>query len=191
MKLRKPLLTVFAVLCVGFGTLFAQNDRSPISIEQVNNPGIEHNEAVKNFMFDFLLTVDFSEFVSGPLVQGNRATIKQYGNNNNAVLNQSGSANIGYIQMGSSQNYVSGNRARVNQDGTGLISLINMQGNDNYLGFEQMGSNKGALFWFQGDNMKFDAQQVGSGIQLRPKNSTMTPIGISSNQSTVPVIISN
>jgi len=142
-------------------------------------------------MFDFLLTVDFSEYVNGPLVQGNQATIKQYGYNNEAVLNQSGNANIGYIQMGSTENYVSGNMARVNQDGSGLISLINMQGNDNYLSFEQTGSNKGALFWFEGDNMKFDAQQVGSGLQLWPKNSTMTPIEISSNQSTVPVIISN
>jgi len=191
MKLRKLLLSVLVLLFLGFGTAFGQNDRSPISIEQVNNPGIEHNEAVKDFMFDFLLTVDFSKYVSGPLVQGNRATIKQYGNDNKAMLNQIGTGNIGYIQMGSSENYVSGNMAQVNQDGSGLISLINMQGNDNYLSFDQAGSNKGALFWFRGDNMKFDAQQVGSGLQLRPKNSTMTPIGISSNQSTVPVIISN
>jgi hypothetical protein len=191
MKIRKLVLTVFGLLVFSFGTVLAQNDRSPVSIEQVQSPGIEHNEAVKNFTLDFLLTVDFSRLVEGPLLQGNMGTINQYGDNNTAILNQIGTGNTGYIQMGSPQNLVTGNEALINQDGTGLISLVGMMGNDNYLKFDQTGNNKGALFYFRGDNMQFEAQQIGAGLQLWPKNSTMSPIGITSNQQTVPVIISN
>ena len=191
MKIRKLVLTLTGVFIIGFGTVLAQNERSPVSIEQVHSPGIEHNEAVKNFALDFLLTVDFSSFVDGPLSQGNMGTIKQYGDNNTAILNQIGTGNTGYIQMGTPNNFVSGNNAIINQDGTGLNSLVGMMGNDNYLSFDQKGNNKGALFYFQGDNMQFGAQQIGAGLELWPRNSTMTPIGITSNQRTVPVIISN
>lgn len=191
MKIRELVFTVAVLVTFGSGTLLAQNDRSPVSIEQIHSPGIEHNEAVKNFALDFLLTVDFSRFVDGPLVQGNIGTIKQYGDNNTAILNQMGAGNTGYIQMGSPDNFVSGNNAIINQEGTGLISLVGMMGNDNYLKFDQTGNNKGALFYFQGDNMQFEAQQIGAGLELWPRNSTMSPIGISSTQSTVPVIISN
>lgn len=185
------ILTVVGLFLFGLGAVLAQNERSPISIEQVHSPGIEHNDAVKNFALDFLLTVDFSSFVDGPLSQGNISTIKQYGYHNTAILDQSGTGNTGYIQMGTSRNFVTGNEAIVNQDGIGLISLIGMMGNNNYLEFDQMGNNKGALFYFQGDYLQFEAQQIGAGLQLWPKNTMMSPIEITSNQRTVPVIISN
>jgi hypothetical protein len=191
MKIKKMILTVVGLFLFGLGAVLAQNERSPISIEQVHSPGIEHNDAVKNFALDFLLTVDFSSFVDGPLSQGNISTIKQYGYHNTAILDQSGTGNTGYIQMGTSRNFVTGNEAIVNQDGIGLISLIGMMGNNNYLEFDQMGNNKGALFYFQGDYLQFEAQQIGAGLQLWPKNTMMSPIEITSNQRTVPVIISN
>ena len=194
MKLRKLLLTVFAVLFIGWGSALGQEDesKSPVSIEQINSPGIEHNEAVKSFGLDYLMSVDFSSLVQDPARDGNVATISQYGDNNEAVLKQVGSGNTGYIQMGTSDNFVSGNKAFVSQKGNGLISLVNMQGNSNYLDFLQTGNNKGALLYFKGDDMHYNANQTGMGLQLTPTsfNSTGPQINITTTKQTLPVIIS-
>jgi len=192
MKLRKLWLSVFVVLFVGFGTALGQeknedsNAKGPFSIEDLNNPGIEHNSALSEFGLQYFLSFGFDLPENNVGSGGNVAIIEQVGVENRAKLNQSGSNIYGKIRQDGNLN-----KAFVDQKGNQLISIVNMRGNNNYLDFFQNTNNKGAFFQFQGNNMQFDAQQVGSGLQLTPRNSTMTPIRISSNQSTVPVIISN
>lgn len=192
MKLRKLLLTVFAVLFIGFGTAFGQDknedssEKGPFSVEDLNNPGIEHNSAFSEFGLQYFLSFGFNLPENNAGSAGNIAIIEQVGVENRAELEQTGSNIFGKIRQHGNLN-----KAFVKQKGNQLISIVNMQGNNNYLDFLQDTNNKGAFFQFSGNNMQFDAQQKGSGLQLTPKNSTMTPIRISSNQSTVPVIISN
>lgn len=192
MKFRKLLLSVFAVLFIGFGTAFGQDKnedsdkKGPFSVEDLNNPGIEHNNAFSEFGLQYFLSFGFNLPENNVGSSGNVAIIEQVGVENRAELEQTGSNIFGKIRQDGNFN-----KAFVKQKGNRLISIVNMQGNNNYLDFLQDTNNKGAFFQFSGNNMQFDAQQVGSGLQLTPRNSTMTPIRITSNKSTVPVFISN
>lgn len=197
MKLRKLLLTVFAVLFIGWGSALSQDDNgekesgesnanNPFSIENLNNPGIEHGTALKEFGLRYLLQQNGESSPEDPGSGNNVALIKQVGNNNVAELNQDGNNNYGYIQQDGDFN-----KAFVDQKGNRLISVVNMQGSNNYLDFLQDTNNRGAYFQFDGSNMRFNAQQDGAGFRMWQENSTMPAIKIETTRKTLPVIISN
>lgn len=194
MNLHKWLLTVLITLVLGMGSSFAQNGSDLVDIQQVNNPGINHSEAVKSHGLDYLLTVisdDLLNNISAMSVDGNTASINQFGSNNSATIDQSGNRNISFIQMGTSDNPVSQNTAIVDQDGQQLISIVNIQGDNNYLDFEQSGQDRGVFFNFQGSNLQFNATQQGASFQLTPRSLSMPVIDITTTRQALPIIISN
>lgn len=167
---------------------------SPVSIEQVDRSNINHNEAVKKFGLDYIFKQSFSTsdiFSNMSGFDGNRAGVAQYGNSNNALIEQNGTENVGLIQMGSPSNPVQNNVAEVYQTGNQLLSLINMQGNNNYLLFNQTGNRQGALFNFEGNNLQYKANQSNAGFELTPQGGSGPALQIESTRSIVPVIISN
>jgi len=165
---------------------------SPVSIEQINNPGIEnHNSAVQQFGLDFFLTLTPLDPLGSQAGQGNTGSISIFGSNNTADLSQSGSSNSGVIQIGAPDNFVLGNNIFVNQDGQQLRSITDIQGNQNEFNFLQQGTNVGAAIFFRGDNLQFDARQFGSDFQLTPSGSSLPAVNISTTRQTLPVIISN
>lgn len=187
MKLLKLLVPVFVLLFAGFETAIAQEvEGKPFGTEDINNPGIEYNEAQESFgIMQFLISsIQRPNEVSAST--NNVATIKQVGNNNTARLDQEGNNIYGaIIQRGT------GNDADVWQKGTNLQSVINMQGNNNYLNFDQIANNRNAWLKFEGDMMEYDATQSNTGFTLTPKSSTRPVLEISSNTQTIPLIISN
>ncbi|MDZ7691757.1 MAG: curlin repeat-containing protein [Balneolaceae bacterium] len=206
MMIRKLISTVLIIFLIGSGTVTAQDmegsvtggsaesGRSPVSIEQVDRSNIEHTEAVKKFGLDYVFQQNSAAgkiFNSMHLFDGNYAGITVYGDQNSASIEQSGTNNAGFIQMGSPTNLVNNNEAKVYQTGHQLISHINMQGNNNYLLFEQSGTQRGALFNFEGNNLQYSAEQSGSGFQLTPQGGSSPALEIESTRRIVPVIISN
>ncbi|WP_445664152.1 curlin repeat-containing protein [Fodinibius sp. AD559] len=195
MKLRKLLITVFVVLFVGFGSAFAQEENidGPFSenkVEEINNPGIEYNEAQKEFGIRHFLTSSI-EREDTPGDGGNVAIIEQVGDNNVANLTQTGENIYGaIIQHGSNH------KAFLNQDGNNLRSVINMQGSSHYLDFDQKVNNRDTFFDFKGSGLEYTATQIPMGgnetqFTLTPKNAGSPAIQITTDKMRVPVIISN
>jgi hypothetical protein len=177
---------VFAVLFVGFGTAIAQEVEGPIDTEDINNPGIDYNEAQKDFGIMQFLTSSVQKPSEVSESTNNVAIIEQVGSNNTASLDQDGNNIYGaIIQDGT------GNVADVWQKGSNLQSIVNMQGNNNFLNFDQIADNRNARLMFEGDMMKYDATQTNSGFRLTPKNSGSPVLEVTSNTQTVPLIISN
>ncbi len=185
MKIYKLLLILIAFCLLGPSSVFAQD--SEAFVNQVENPGIEHNSAVKEFSFKYAFgllnilnesDIDFST--------NNRAVINQQGNSNEAILEQYGSGNTSLINMIGNNNY-----AKSTQQGNSLLSVINMEGNNNALEFMQQGQNRGALFLFQGNDIKYNASQSGNTFSLTPQNSTTPAFNIRSTRQNLPVIIRN
>lgn len=152
-------------------------------IEQIHNPGISHNQAVKEFGAKYatgLLNHDFN----------NLASIYQMENYNEAILNQVGTGNVGIMNMIGSNNF-----SDVNQEGTDLFANINMMGNDNWFDFDQKGHSAGAMFNFIGNNIQYEATQEPSltpgnhDFSLTPRNSSRPVIDITTNRNVLPVII--
>ncbi|MDZ7659865.1 hypothetical protein [Fodinibius sp.] len=141
MKLRKLWLSVFVVLFIGCGTVVAQEVEGPFDTEDINNPGIEYNEAQKSFgIMQFLTSsVDSPSDISENT--NNVAIIEQVGSNNKAYLDQQGSNIYGAILQDGT-----GNVADVWQQGSNLESVINMQGNNNFLKFDQIANGSQCLF---------------------------------------------
>ncbi len=186
MKLHKLWFLVFVLLFLAFGTVVAQEIEGPIDTDDINNPGIDYNEAQKSFgIMQFLTsTVESPSDVSENT--NNVAIIEQVGSNNKAYLDQKGSNIYGaIIQRGS------GNTADLWQQGSNLQSVINMQGNNNFLKFDQTASNRNAWLKIDGNMMEYDAKQTNTGFTLTPKSSTQPVLEISSNTQTIPLIISN
>ncbi len=185
MKCYKLLLIPIA-FCL-FIPVSMQAQDSEAFVNQVENPGIEHNNAVKEFSFKYAFgllnilnesAVDFNT--------NNRAVINQQGNSNEAILEQFGSGNTGIINMIGNHNY-----AKSTQQGSSLLSIINIEGNNNALEFMQQGNNRGALFLFEGNNIKYNARQSGNAFSLTPQNSTTPAFNIQSTRRNLPVIIRN
>lgn len=185
MKVYKLLLILIAFCLLGAGSVFAQ-DREAF-VNQVENPGIEHNNAVKEFSlkyaFGLLNVLNESEI---DFNTNNRAIINQEGSGNEAILEQYGSDNTGLINMIGNNNY-----AKSTQQGSSLLSIINMEGSNNALEFTQRGQNRGALFLFEGNDIKYNASQSGNTFNLTPQNSTTPAFNIRSTRSNLPVIIRN
>lgn len=210
MMIRKYeyICTILVIALLNLGTATAQEVEnsaassspseqavnSPVSIEQVDLSNIDHNDAVKKIGLDYLFKQSFGTsdiFSSMSNFDGNRAGVAQYGNSNNALIEQDGTGNVGLIQIGSPSNRVQNNVAEVYQTGNQLLSLINMQGNNNYLLFNQSGNSRGALFNFEGNNLQYTAEQSNAGFNLRPKGGSSPALKIESTRRIVPVIISN
>lgn len=164
MKLQKTLILVFIFCLAGFFGAEAQDnkERSPVSIEQVESPGIEHNEALKSFglFHNFAISGSTGALFDGISAEGNYGSITQYGNNNISSLTQNGNNNIGNILIGSPGNHVSGNITDVTQEGNSLISIVNVQGNSNNLNFTQDGNSMGASINMLGNGADIEATQV-------------------------------
>ncbi len=193
MKLRKLLITVFAILFMGFGTAFGQEDEregqainKPFAIEDLSNPGIEHNNAFTEFGLQYFLSFGFNIPENNVGSGGNVAIIEQVGVENRAELTQNGSNLFGKIYQEGNLN-----TALVEQKGNQLISIVSMQGNNNYLDFMQDADNKGAYFQFHGNNMQFNAKQTGSNFSLSHRNSSIPAINIETTRQSLPIIISN
>lgn len=187
MKLRKLWLSVFAVLFVGWGTALAQEVESPIDTDNINNPGIEYNEAQEEFGIMYFLTSSTQRPSELSESTNNVAIIEQVGSDNKAYLDQDGSNIYGaIIQNGT------GNVADVWQKGSNLQSIVNMDGNNNYLKFDQIANNRNTRLKFEGDMMKYDATQTNSGgFRLTPKGNGSPVLEVTSNTQTIPLIISN
>ena len=199
MKKINLVISVCTICLVIAHSANAQNKRSPVSIEQVANPGIEnHTSAFQEFGIDYFFnnfalhgnTDWIFDFIS---LQGNSATIRQYGINNEAYLKQqNGTNNIGYIKMGAPNNSVRDNIVDVLQDGSELISLINVQGNRNTLSFNQSGQSIGAYIEFEGNGIDITANQrlTPSGSNFSFKTQQMRDaIQVESTMPVVPLII--
>jgi hypothetical protein len=192
-------LSLFLVL-----SLNAQDNQSPVSIEQVANPGVQqHTEAFQEFGIDYSFTFPFiseSDF-DASFSNGNTGIIKQYGNQNVATLTQMGNSNYGKIIMGSPFNNVTGNEATVTQDGNNLISLVNIQGDNNVLNFTQDGDRMGALINFLGDSKNITLTQdrnnslLGKtyfgGSSFSIQTGSMPAIKVESTKRVQPIIIRN
>lgn len=185
MKVCKLILILITFCLLGTGSIFAQD--SEAFVNQVENPGIEHNSAVKEFSlkyaFGLLNALNESDIDFNP---NNRAIINQEGSGNEAILEQYGSGNTNLINMIGNNNY-----AKSTQQGSSLLSVINMEGNNNALEFTQQGQNRGALFLFEGNDIKYNASQSGNSFSLMPQNSTTPAFNIRSNRRNLPVIIRN
>lgn len=184
MKNYKLLLMLTAALyMLGTGTGTAQD--SEAFINQVENPGIDHNSAVREFGLKYASgLLDLLNETALDYTANNRAVIHQRGNSNEALLHQYGSDNTGIINMTGERNY-----AKSTQQGNSLLSIINMEGNRNALDFMQQGENRGAFFLFQGNDMQYDATQIGNIFNLIPQNSTTPAFNIQSTRRNLPVII--
>lgn len=186
MKLRKLWLSVFVLLFIGLGTVLAQEVEGPINTDDINNPGIEYNEAQQNFGIMHFLTSSVEGPSNTPGDVNNEAIIEQVGSNNEAYIDQEGTNIYGaIIQHGS------GNIGDLWQKGSNLQSVINMEGNNNYLKFDQTASNRNAYFKLEGNSLKFDATQTNTGFTLSPNQSSMPYLDISTTRQTLPIIISN
>jgi len=195
MKLQKTL--IFAIVCclAVFSQTQAQDkkERSPVSIDQVENPGIEHNEALKSFglFHNFAVAGPTDGLFDGISSEGNYASITQYGSNNVSSLTQTGNSNIGNILIGSPGNRVSGNITNVTQEGDRLISVVNVQGNSNILNFTQDGNSMGASINMLGDGANIKAEQVPtmSGSEFLFQKGSMPVFKVKSNTRNQRLII--
>ena len=195
MKLKKTLI-ITIVFCLA-GILGAQaqdnKERSPVSIEQVENPGIEHNEALKSFglFHNFALSGSTGALFGGVSAEGNYASIMQYGSNNVSSLTQNGNNNIGNLLIGSPGNHVSGNITDVTQEGNRLISVVNVQGNSNILNFTQDGNSIGASINMLGNGANIRAEQVptASGSEFFFQKGSMPVFKVESSSRNQQLII--
>ena len=152
-------------------------------VEQIHNPGISHNQAVKEFGAKYATGLFNKDF-------NNLAFIYQMENYNEAVLNQVGTGNMGIVNMIGSNNY-----SDLSQEGTDLFANINMLGNDNWFDFDQKGHSMGAMFNFIGNNIQYEATQQPSltpgehDFSLTPRSSSRPVIDITTNRKVLPVII--
>jgi hypothetical protein len=186
MKLPKLWLSVFGLFFIGLGTAVAQEVEGPVDTDDINNPGIEYNEAQKSFGIMNFLTSSVQRPSDVSESTNNVAIIEQVGGNNTARLDQDGSNIYGVIIQDGT-----GNTADVWQKGSNLESIINMQGNNNFLKFDQTASNRNTWLKFEGNMMEYDATQTNTGFTLTPKSSTKPVLEISRNTQTIPLIISN
>lgn len=184
MKIYKLLILI--IFCL-FGPVSMLAQDSEAFVNQVENPGIEHNSAVKEFSFKYAFgLLDVLNESDLDFSTNNRAIINQEGIGNEAILDQYGSGNTGIINMLGNNNY-----AKSTQQGSSLLSIINMEGNNNALEFMQQGQNRGALFLFQGNDIKYNASQSGNTFSLTPQNSTTPAFNIRSTRRNLPIIIRN
>ena len=152
-------------------------------VEQIHNPGISHNEAVKEFGAKYATGLFNKDF-------NNLAFIYQMESHNEAVLNQVGTGNMGIMNMIGNNNY-----SDLSQEGTNLFANINMLGNDNWFDFDQRGHSAGAMFNFIGNNIQYEATQQPSlnpgsyDFTLTPRNSSRPVIDITTNRKVLPVIL--
>ncbi len=186
MKIYKLLLVLIAFCLLGTGSIFAQD--SEAFVNQVENPGIDHNSAVKEFSIKYALggLMDMLNESDIDFNTNNRAVVNQHGNSNEAILEQYGNANTGIINMKGDNNY-----AKSTQQGNSLLSVINMTGDNNAFEFTQQGENRGAIFLFEGNDIEYSAEQFGNRFSLTPQNSTTPAFDIQSNRRNLPVIIRN
>ena len=188
------ILTAIALSLTAMSPAEAQDktrDESPVSIRQIHNPGIDYNRAILNFGLDYMLTLRPKDIPKSTGQTGNTASITMTGSNNLAGINQAGTGNRAFIQIGASDSPVIGNNTSVQQSGNQLFSITNVQGNRNDFSFEQQGQNVGSAILLRGDYMQFQAAQNGSNFMLKPIGSTIPLINISTTRQVLPLIISN
>ncbi|WP_185958304.1 hypothetical protein [Fodinibius sediminis] len=183
MKNYKLLLMLAALCLLGTDTGTAQ--KSEAFINQIENPGIDHNSAVREFSLKYASgLLDMLNETGLDYTANNQAVIHQRGNSNQAILHQYGSDNTSIINMTGDRNF-----AKSTQQGNALLSIINMEGNRNALDFMQQGENRGAFFLFQGNDIQYDATQTDNIFNLTPQNSTTPAFNIQSTRRNLPVII--
>ena len=186
MKLLKVLYTAMIVLFIGLGSAFGQEVEGPIDTDDINNPGIDYNEAQESFGIMQFLTSSLQNPNDVSESTNNVAIIEQVGSNNKAYLDQEGSNIYGaIIQRGS------GNTADLWQKGSNLQSVINIHGNNNFLKFDQTADYRNAWLKLDGNMMEYNANQTNAGFTLTPKSSGSPVLEITSNTQTIPLIISN
>lgn len=179
MKWLKSLLGTVLVSLLCVWSVQAQE----AFIEQIQNPGIDHNQAVKEFGAKFATGLFNNDL-------NNLAVIYQMENYNEAILNQVGTSNVGIMNMIGNNNF-----SDVNQEGSQLFANVNMIGNNNWFDFDQSGHSVGALFNFIGNNMEYEAEQRPSfapgkhDFSLTPRNGSHPVIDITTTRPVLPVII--
>lgn len=188
----KKLLLFFAIIGLSVSGVQAQVN---INIEQVpSNENSALNSATESFNNGTLFTSEDllgvfanGEFISGIqrlIIDANQvAKIKTVGSGNSATLTQSGTSNIGIINIDGN-----GNSASLNQAGSGLLSAIKIEGSFNSLDVEQQGNALQNLILLGGNNLNFDVQQDASGVKLTQTGSGI-PLQIKSTGRTIPLII--
>lgn len=191
--MKSLLIATIIIFLASSGLLAQQKNKSgsPVHIEQINNPGINHNGAVQQFGLDFFRTLTPLDDLGTQAGTGNSGSIRIFGSSNTAQLTQSGSGNIGFIEIGSPVNFGVGNRATVQQEGEQLLSITSIRGSRNEFNFQQQGSQVGAAVFFRGNNLQFDARQINTDFQLIPSGSSLPALNISTTRQTLPIIISN
>ncbi|MDZ7771215.1 MAG: hypothetical protein U5K31_00465 [Balneolaceae bacterium] len=194
MKYATHFTFILAMLLAGSIGVHAQDGEA--FIEQTDNPGITHNEAVTEFTGQYIsggaglagngIPIPLSAFNEAILTQtGNFNTghIEQFGYGNKAILTQKGNRSTGIIRL-----YGLQNEARIIQHSNSWLKAT-LGGATNKLDFEQP-SNSSVLFQITGINNRFDAVQHGNSVSLYEDGAGGSPyMTISKTSGTIPVIV--
>jgi hypothetical protein len=152
---------------------------------------IEHNQAVKRFSRDFVLTTESSRAPIGMQAMlrsiNNVAGIRIRGEENITVLQQEGAGLIGFMNVRGD-----GNDILVQQEGYDLLSLVNIRGNANRLTVSQQGLGLQHYLQISGSGLQFDARQTQRGFVLEQHGYGSIPMTIEQTGGMVPLqIITN
>jgi hypothetical protein len=166
-------------------SVIAQDSNKEVYPEQVS---IEHNEAVKKFSKDYVLTrpgfLSVGETSPSALGLSNLAEINVLGSENIITLKQLGTGLVGYMDIKGDLN-----EASIFQKGTNLESILQIQGNANQFDLLQEGVDLANNFEIIGSGMSFDAVQTNTGFELNQTGVGAIPLSIEQIGGVVPIRI--
>lgn len=154
------LLVLLSVSVVTAQTAELNNEVYP---KQAN---AEHNEAVVSFSQDFvsMFEADIERFfeLDKTTLDGNNATINQFGTGNNSIIDQFGFGNLALINILGNNNNTS-----LTQDGNHNRTIMNIEGDQNHIDYLQQGENNRIGLNFVGSGLHQSYEQVGNDQNIQ------------------------
>ncbi len=180
----KTLAIIILAVLLGTMGVHAQNVDREVFPEQVS---IEHNQAVRSFSSDFVITLPaFSpEIRELPTVDRQTAMLTQMGDMNNTALSQRGAQN--YAEL-----VTIGDRNKVgwSQVGTGNWVKLDLTGDDNNIDGTQFGSDNRLNLIHTGNGINQSYEQIGNSHFLEVSGVGI-PMSVTQRGNGAALIIEN
>ncbi len=180
----KTLIAIIVFVLTGAVGAYAQNVDREVFPEQVS---IEHNQAVKSFSRDFVITLPIftPEIRDLPDVDRQTAMITQTGADNTVTLEQTGALNFANIAT-------IGNNNTVDWSQIGMRNWVKVEliGDDNTIDGDQFGRGNQLNLNYTGDGLNQSFLQVGNSHYLE-FNGVGIPMSVTQRGNGAAIIIEN
>jgi len=180
----KTLIAIISFVLVGSIGAYSQNADREVFPEQVS---IEHNQAVRSFSSDFVITLPALTPVIRdlPAVDRQTARITQTGDMNTVTLTQTGLQN--YAEITTIGN---GNMVGWNQNGRSNWVKLDLIGDDNSFTGNQRGNENQLNLNYTGSGINQSFNQIGSSHYLE-FSGVGIPMSVTQRGNGTAIIIEN